>query len=172
MYIVSGCLLGMNIRIDFGHSYDDEVVKIAKKYCMIPICPERFAGLPLPSFPAEIVGGDGLNVIGHQAKVMEKRGDQLIDNSRAYVKGAEEVYKLASLLGTLKVAILRAYSPSCGSKQTYSGEFNGSLKTGDGVLASYLRMKGFRLYTQFNLPDKKTLEKDWQNWLKMKEGII
>ena len=170
MYIISACLLGMNCRIDFGHSFDWNLTKLARKYCMIPVCPERFAGIPLPSPPAEIVGGNGLNVIEHQAKVIEKRGNKFVDNSRSYVRGAEEVYKLSSILGTLKIAILRTYSPSCGSKKTYSGEFNGSLRTGDGVTAAYLKMKGFTIYDQVNYPSKEKLEKDFKLWMELKKG--
>lgn len=170
MYLISSCLLGMNCRIDFGHSFDWALIKLARKYSMVPICPERFAGIPLPAFPAEIVGGNGLNVIEHQAKVMEKRDDKLVDNSRAYVKGAEEVYKIASLLGILKVAILRSYSPSCGSGKTYSGEFNGSLRTGDGVTSAYLKMKGFTIYDQFNYPSAEKLEEDFKLWMDLKKG--
>ena len=170
MYIISSCLLGMNCRIDFGHSFDWNLIKLARKYYMVPVCPERFGGIPLPSPPAEIVGGNGLNVIEHQAKVLEKRNDVLVDISRAYVRGAEETYKLASLMGTLKVAILRSYSPSCGSGRIYSGEFDGSLKSGDGVVAAYLKMKGFEIYNQFNYPSVEKLEQDFELWIELKKG--
>ena len=171
MYLVSSCLLGMNCRIDFGHSFDWDIIVIARKYCMIPICPERFAGIPLPSFPAEIAGeGDGINVIRHQTKVLEKREGKFVDVSRAFIRGAEETYKLASLTGTLKIAILRAYSPSCGVGKTYSGEFNGSLKSGDGVTAAYLKMKGFEIYNQFNYPSVEKLEQDFELWIELKKG--
>ena len=167
MYIISSCLLGMNCRIDFGHSFDWNLIKLARKYCMVPVCPERFGGIPLPSPPAEIVGGNGLNVIEHQAKVLDKNGNDL---SRAYVRGSEETYKLASLMGTLRVGIFRAYSPSCGSDKTYSGNFNGSLKTGDGVTSAYLKMKGFTIYNQFNYPSAEKLEKDFKFWMELKKG--
>ena len=52
---------------------------------LIPVCPEESGGLPTPRPPAEIVGGDGGDVLDGRAKVMTADGT---DVTEAYLKGA------------------------------------------------------------------------------------
>lgn len=162
MYLVSSCLLGIGVRIDFGDAYDDAVVKLARQFHFVPICPERCGGLSLPCAPCEIVGGSGSDVINHQAKVLTREGT---DVSRKFVRGTEAAYKLACTLNLFHVAVLRSKSPSCGISQTYSGNFDGSLIEGDGVFAAYLRMKGFELFSEANLPTIQRIKKDFKKWI-------
>lgn len=162
MYLVSSCLLGIGVRIDFGDAYDDTIARLAKEFHFVPICSERYGGIALPCPPCEIVGGTGLDVINHKAKVLTKNG---LDISRTFVRGAEAVYKMACLLDLVHVAILRSKSPSCGIDCTYAGNFDGSVRKGDGVLVAYLRMKGFELFTETNLPKIQRMKNDFKKWI-------
>ncbi|MDO5563000.1 MAG: DUF523 domain-containing protein [Synergistaceae bacterium] len=109
--LVSACLLGLNCRYCGGGCFDDRVVALAKEFCLIPVCPEQLGGLPTPREPDEILNG----------RVVSKSG---IDNTEYFERGAEEVLRLAKLLGC-SMAILKERSPSCGSSMVYDGTFTG-----------------------------------------------
>ena len=55
----------------------------------------------------------------------------------AFIKGANEVLELAKKLNIKKV-ILQSRSPSCGVSKIYSGNFDGKLIDGNGLLAQML----------------------------------
>ena len=53
---VSACLLGEPVRYDGGAKPCAEVIELASKTQVCPVCPEKAAGLPCPRPPAEQVG--------------------------------------------------------------------------------------------------------------------
>ena len=61
--IMSACLLGVPCRYDGGHSRNETAMHHKKTYQLIPVCPEEAGGLLTPRPPAEIVGGDGNDVL-------------------------------------------------------------------------------------------------------------
>lgn len=83
---------------------------------------------------AERVGG----------RVLRKDG---VDVTAEYKKGAEEVLKIARLVGCKK-AILKARSPSCGSNTIYDGTFSGTLTSGNGVCAELLKKNGIEVVSE------------------------
>ena len=109
--ICSACLLGYNCRYDGKSSPDKKVMALMPEKVLIPVCPEQLGGLPVPRVPSEIRGN----------RVVNKEGEEVTEH---FKKGAEEVLKLAELMGCHR-AVLKQRSPSCGHGQVYDGSFSG-----------------------------------------------
>ncbi len=142
--LISACLLGVRCRYDGGHSRDVAAIKQHETDTLIAVCPEELGGLPTPRPPAEIVGGDGEDVLAGTAKVMTEAGEDVTD---AYLRGAHQTLRIAQLHGATRV-ILKARSPSCGCGHIYDGTFSGTLKAGDGVTATLLKQHGIEVISQ------------------------
>ena len=136
--IISACLLGVRCRYDGGDSRNETVMKQKETSELIPVCPEEAGGLPTPRPPAEIVGGNGDDVLNGKAKVMTVDGTDVTD---AYLKGAHHALQVAQAHGATQV-ILKARSPSCGCGDIYDGTFSGTLTSGDGVTTALLKRHG------------------------------
>ena len=136
--IISACLLGVHCRYDGGHSRNETAMHHEKTYQLIPVCPEEAGGLPTPRPPAEIVGGDGSDVLDGKAKVMTAEG---ADVTEAYLQGARHALTVAQTHDATHV-ILKARSPSCGCGDIYDGTFSGTLTSGDGVTTALLKRHG------------------------------
>ena len=108
---------------------------------VVLICPEVEGGLPVPREPAEILGGDGYDVLAGFAKVVTRQGKEV---TKEYVKGAEKALDLCLKQGVTH-AVLKSKSPSCGSGKVYDGTFSGTLKEGFGVTAALLAYNGIRV---------------------------
>ena len=129
--VVSACLLGENCKYNGGNNYSDAVAEFVKGREVIPVCPERLAGLGVPREPIEIVDG----IVRH------KDGTSVDEALR---KAVAEI--LAQLDGQdIECIILKSRSPTCGVKQVYDGTFSGKLVDGMGVLAAALREKGYKV---------------------------
>ena len=74
--IVSGCLLGCDCRYKGDNCKCEELLELAEKHTLIPVCPEQLGGLKTPRDPSEIVGD----------KVISNHGK---DVTYEYTKGAE-----------------------------------------------------------------------------------
>ncbi|WP_318023170.1 DUF523 domain-containing protein [Streptomyces sp. ICN988] len=74
--LVSACLLGRPVRYDGGAKpVGDEVVERWRgEGRVVVFCPEVSGGLPVPRPAAEIVGGDGADVLDGVARVLTERG--------------------------------------------------------------------------------------------------
>lgn len=105
------------------------------------VCPEEDGGLGTPRPAAEIVGGDGHDVIEGRARVVTKAGDDVTD---AYLAGARRALEAAQETGVTR-AILKSRSPSCGRGLIYDGSFSRSLQVGDGVTAALLASHGIEI---------------------------
>ncbi|MGQ4832910.1 MAG: DUF523 domain-containing protein [Candidatus Asgardarchaeia archaeon] len=145
MIMVSACLLGINCKYNGGSNYNEKVIELLKKgIFLVPVCPEQLGGLPTPREPAEIINGDGKEVIIGNARVVTKTGS---DVTQEFLKGAQETLKIAKLLN-IKTAILKAKSPSCGKGYIYDGSFSHKLKNGDGVTVALLRKNGIKVFSE------------------------
>lgn len=140
MKIVSACLIGINCRYDGKNKLDRQLLEVFKRGDLLPVCPEQLGGLPTPRVPAEIVDGDGYDVLDGKAKVINRINEDVTEN---YVRGAIEVLKIVKFLD-IKEAILESKSPSCGSGKLYD-EPSGNLIKGDGVLTAFLRRNGIHV---------------------------
>lgn len=137
MKLCSACLLGIECRYDGKSKTDKKVLELAKKEKLIPVCPEQLGGLPTPRQSSEQKEG----------KVITKTNK---DVTREFIKGAEEVLKIAKLFG-IKEAIFKQKSPSCGCGKIYDGSFTGNLIKGDGVATALLKKNGIKVVTEENL---------------------
>lgn len=132
--LVSACLLGVDCRYSGTGSCKEEIAKLAKKHCLVPVCPEQLGGLPTPREPVELVNGCA----------MSKTGSNVTDQ---FKKGAAETLKLAKLLNCT-AAILKSNSPSCGYGRIYDGTFTGKLTCGNGITAEHLARAGIRILNE------------------------
>lgn len=70
-----------------------------------------------------------------------------IDRTDAFVRGAEEGLRIATLAGCTE-ALLKANSPSCGCGRIYDGTFSGARVPGSGFFARILQEKGISIRTE------------------------
>ena len=149
LVIVSACLLGQRVRYDAGHRgiCSSILDRWEKEGRVIPLCPEVSAGLPIPRPAAEVVGGDGREVLAGRARVIEISGR---DVTGLYVRGAEIALGVARARG-VKVAVLKELSPSCGSSAIYDGRFSGRTIDASGVAAALLRSAGVQVFSEYQM---------------------
>jgi uncharacterized protein YbbK (DUF523 family) len=145
--LVSACLAGCECRFDGSSNLVGTVADLAEEGGAVLVCPEEDGGLPTPRPPAEIVGGDGHDVLAGRAKVVTRAG---VDVTDRYVAGARAALRWAQETGARK-AILKSRSPSCGAGALYDGTFTRTLRTGDGVTAALLRENGIEVVTEADL---------------------
>ena len=93
---------------------------------------------------AEIVGGNGEDVLSGKAHVLDTSG---LDISDAFIAGAYKTLRLAQRSNVTHV-VLKANSPSCGSTYIYDGSFSGSKIQGNGVTSALLKLNGFQIMTE------------------------
>lgn len=142
--VVSSCLAGLKVRYDGGHCLDDKIGRLVKEKKAITVCPEVLGGLPTPRVPAEIVGGDGEDVLDGKARVINESGE---DVTEFFIKGAyAALEKVKQVNATL--VILKENSPSCGSSMIYNGEFTGEKIAGNGVTAALLKRNGIKVVSE------------------------
>ena len=144
VYLVSACLLGFPTVYDGGARLWVELIALAARVWVVPICPEVAGGLPVPRSPAEIVGGDGDDVLEGQARVVTVAGE---DVTEAYLRGAECALAVVRR-HAITTAIFRQRSPSCGSTCIYDGTHSGRLRSGQGVTAALLRRHGVDVWSE------------------------
>jgi uncharacterized protein YbbK (DUF523 family) len=144
--LVSACLMGVHCRFDGRHNRIPEVQQLVMEGKAVPVCPEQMGGLTTPRLPAEIVGGDGDDVLDGTAKVINSQGE---DVTEAFIHGAREALRVAKAVGATE-AILKERSPSCGSCMIYDGTFQGMKQVGQGVTAALLRRNGIEVESEEN----------------------
>ena len=116
---------------------------------LVPFCPEVAGGLKIPRPPAQIVNGDGRDVLEKKARVQTATGG---DVTRAFVTGAMAALELTWEHG-IRLAILKAKSPSCGSDFIYDGTFEGRLVPGMGVTTAVLRKNGVIIFSELEIEE-------------------
>ncbi len=148
--LISACLLGSKVRYDGSDkaSGNDALAELLARGQVVTICPEVAGGLGVPRLPAEIQNGDGAAVLAKQVQVLDSAGN---DVSNAFISGAQQALQLAQACN-IKVAILKARSPSCGNDLIYDGTFSKTLREGQGVTAALLEQHGIKVFdeTQIN----------------------
>ncbi|PRX35571.1 uncharacterized protein YbbK (DUF523 family) [Orenia metallireducens] len=144
MIAVSSCLLGEDCRYSGNNNYDRRITELLEDEEVISICPEVLGGLSTPRPPAEIQGGDGKGVLEGIARVIDKEGN---DVTVSFIEGARESLALIKEHGC-SLAILKAKSPSCGSRVIYDGSFSGNKKAGVGVTTALLQKEGIEVFNE------------------------
>ena len=148
--LVSRCLLGHRVRYDGGASGPyAQLAQWQAEGRVIALCPEVAGGLPTPRAAAEIPGGQGREVLAGRAPVLTAEGE---DVTAAFVSGAQQALELVGRHG-IRIAILKANSPSCGNVQTYDGSFSGVKVEGQGVTAALLAEAGVQVFSELELEE-------------------
>ncbi len=137
MKICSACSLGIKCRYNGRSKANKNILKLAKKETLIPVCPEQLGGLPIPRGPYEI----------RENKVFSKNGEE---STAAFLRGAREVLRIAKLLNC-KEAIFKQRSPSCGCGEIYDGSFSGKVVAGDGITTKLLKEHGIKVFSEEDL---------------------
>lgn len=148
--LVSRCLLGHRVRYDGGASGPYAQLALWQDQGrVIAVCPEVAGGLPTPRAAAEIPGGQGAQVLKGLAPVITTDAE---DVTAAFVSGARQALALVKQHG-IRIAILKANSPSCGNILTYDGSFNGVKVQGQGVTAALLSQAGVQVFNELQLAE-------------------
>lgn len=148
--LVSRCLLGHRVRYDGGASGPyAQLAQWQDEGRVIALCPEVAGGLPTPRAAAEIPGGQGSAVLAGNAPVITTEGE---DVTEAFVSGARQALALVERHG-IRIAILKANSPSCGNVLTYDGSFSATKVEGQGVTAALLIRAGVQVFSELQLEE-------------------
>ena len=149
MILVSSCLAGLDVRYNGTNCLNDKISKLVEENKAITICPELLGGFSTPREPAEIIGGNGEDVLDGNAKVVDKSGK---DVTQLYIKGAYSTLEQAIELNATLV-VLKENSPSCGSSIIYNGEFIGKKIMGMGVTSALLKRNGLKVISEEQFAD-------------------
>ncbi len=117
-------MLGECCKYNGSHNRDERVMALCDRFELIPVCPERFGGLPVPRVPCEIRDG----------RVVSATGE---DVTAQFAEGADQTLYIAREKNC-PAAVLKERSPSCGCGAVYDGSFTGTLTAGNGVTAALL----------------------------------
>ncbi|MHC8323397.1 2-thiouracil desulfurase family protein [Pseudomonas sp. GB2N2] len=148
--LVSRCLLGHRVRYDGGASGPfDQLQQWLDEGRVVPLCPEVAGGLPTPRAAAEIPGGQGSEVLEGRALVMTIEGE---DVSTQFLSGAYQALELVRK-HDIRIAVLKANSPSCGNLLAYDGTFSGVKVSGEGVTAALLKRHGVQVFSELELAE-------------------
>ncbi|GAA0085073.1 DUF523 domain-containing protein [Clostridium sp. CTA-7] len=146
MYLISGCLCGVNCKYSGGNNLNSKCVDLFREGKAILVCPEQLGGLPTPRTPAEIQGNSE-EVLNGNHKVLTKDN---ADVTEEFLKGAYETLNIAKLTNANK-AILKDGSPSCGVNYIYDGNFNGKKIEGMGITTAILKNNGIEVISDIDL---------------------
>lgn len=136
--LVSACLIGNNCKYNGKNNKNEKIIEFLKDKEVILVCPEVMGGLSTPRLKSEIL------VNNKELKVINEEGKDVTNN---FIVGAQIALKRA-IANNVKLAILKEKSPSCGVKQIYNGEFNGTKVEGSGVFARLLKENGIKVLTE------------------------
>ena len=140
--LVSSCLLGAPVRHDArDKKCDHEVLqRWIEEGRIVSVCPEMLGGLGTPRPPAEIVNDGSRQVVTRDGS----------DVTRAFENGARAAMEQGQA-NNVRIAILKAGSPSCGSSFIYDGTFSKTAVEGEGITSALLRRNGIVVFSEEEL---------------------
>ena len=150
--LVSSCLLGEDVKYDGTNSSIASNPKDSLKELFMDIlcdneiysfCPEVAGGLGVPRIPAEIVKKDKPFIVQNQ------NGEDVTIN---FLLGAKKALDLCKE-ENIKVALMKANSPSCGNIKTYDGTFTKNLIEASGLTAKLLKENGIEVFNENELKE-------------------
>lgn len=127
IFIVSACLIGINIRYNGENSLNKDVLSLFKKGIVIPICPEILGGLGVPR-PKSTIKND---------RVINEKG---LDVTKNFEKGATEFLNFVKKINPDRI-YLKEHSPSCGVQST---SINWKRQEGCGITTKLLINYGYK----------------------------
>jgi uncharacterized protein YbbK (DUF523 family) len=163
--LISSCLLGIPVRFNGADAkLSNEIIdRWIAEGRVVSVCPEVSGGFGVPRPAAEIIGMNGFAVLDGFAAVLDDRGT---DVTRQFVAGAQTVLQLAQSL-SVRVAVLKDGSPSCGRTYIHNGQFRGLKKRGEvGVTTAMLQRNGVAVYTERQIADAELRLRELENKLR------
>ncbi len=147
--LISACLAGDRVRYDGATMpvNDPRLRELSLKGLLVKVCPEVLGGLTIPRPEAQIMNGNGLDVLKGKAKVIDIKGH---DITFFFIRGAEYTLSIAKSFG-IEVVILKEKSPSCGVHTIYDGQFASHLISGSGVTTALLKQNGIKVFSENEL---------------------
>ncbi|SCC29270.1 Uncharacterized conserved protein YbbK, DUF523 family [Kosakonia oryzendophytica] len=148
--LVSACLMGFKVRYNGSEkaALQETLQRWQQENRLIIHCPELAAGLAVPRQPAEIVSGNGADVMRGSARILENSGHDVT----AHYQLAAWLALQAAQHARCSAALLTDGSPTCGSQFIYDGTFSGTQQPGMGVAAALLEQHGIRVFSAEQLP--------------------
>lgn len=137
--LVSACLLGAKVRYNGGDCAQSASLwgQWHQEGRLVSVCPEVAGGLTTPRPPAEI---RGIRVVTNADR----------DVTIEFQRGAQQALTLCQK-HDIKLAILKARSPSCGNEYIYDGTFSKTVIDGQGITAALLTQHGIRVFNEAQL---------------------
>lgn len=154
--LISSCLLGEDVRYDgnnssiafdpkFSFSLKELFMDILCENEIYSFCPEVAGGLGIPRIPAEIIKNNKPFIVKNQDGT---------DVTMNFLLGAKKALDIC-VEENIKVALLKANSPSCGNIRIYDGTFTNQLVDGQGLTARLLSENGIEVFNETQLKDLK-----------------
>lgn len=152
--LISSCLLGEDVRYDgnnssvalnpkFSFSSKELFMDILCENEIYSFCPEVAGGLSVPRIPSEIVKNQ-------KPFIVKNKEDE--DVTINFLIGAKKALDTCIEEG-IKVALLKANSPSCGNINIYDGSFSKNLIEGQGLTARLLSENGVKIFNETQLKE-------------------
>ena len=147
--LLSACLAGHHVRYNGTHKSRDSALlqQWRDEGRLVTHCPELAAGLETPRLSAEMLGGQGVDVLKGRAHMVESDGH---DVTQPYVLAAWLALEAAQSQGC-RFAVMTDGSPTCGSQHVYDGSFSGAKVPGEGLAAALLREHGIEVFSEYQL---------------------
>lgn len=141
--LISSCLLGEPVRYNGTGATTTApiILQWQQEDRLIPVCPEILAGLSTPRPPAEI------KTTKNGQEVFDIMDNNITD---LFILGAQKTLELV-IKHNIKIAIMKARSPSCGNVQIYDGSFTNQLIPGAGITGSALLDHGCKVFNEEQL---------------------
>ncbi len=141
--LVSACFLGDRVRYNGQvKALESELLMLWKQQGrLVSICPEVISGLPVPRPAAEI-----------KANTQQVITNEGIDVTSAFNSGANQALSLCQNQ-SIRFALLKESSPSCGSNTIYDGSFNQKKISGEGVTTRHLRQHGIQVFCENSITE-------------------
>ncbi|MDU1316514.1 DUF523 domain-containing protein [Anaerococcus hydrogenalis] len=137
--LISRCLLGINCRYDGKNNKIKNLREKFTKINFIDVCPEVDSGMKTPRKPCEIKNSKVINIDGE-------------DFTKEFNKGSQIALDLCKKYN-IKIALLKAKSPSCGKDYIYDGNFDKNLINGDGITCQVLKKNGIIIFSEKEIKD-------------------
>jgi uncharacterized protein YbbK (DUF523 family) len=148
--LVSACLMGFKVRYNGSEkaTLQETLARWKQEKRLVVHCPELAAGLITPRPPAEIVAGNGHDVMQGNARIVENTGQDVTAHYQLAAWLALETAQREQCCA----ALLTDSSPTCGSQVIYDGTFSGTQVEGKGVAATLLEAHGIKVFSHAQIP--------------------
>jgi uncharacterized protein YbbK (DUF523 family) len=137
--LISSCLLGNLVKYNGDHNglHREILLRLKEKYDLYSVCPEVDGGLPTPRIPCEIISTDPI-------QIHNKNGE---DKTQEFLKGAKIALEVCKK-EDIKLALMKANSPSCSNSQVNDGTFTKTRIDRLGITAQLLQDHGLKIFNE------------------------